>query len=76
YHQYSVFISLLLSRGWMTVHPKDTHLARIKFCQSYLNKVYIMHIFEELKPYCDKNPYSSTQIIKGKPADEILISTK
>ena len=76
YHQYSIFISLLLSRGWMTVHPFKIHLARLKFRQSYLNKEYIFHIFEEIFPYCDKNPYRFTQTIKGKLVDEILISTK
>lgn len=78
YHQYSVLVSLLLSRGWMTVHPKNIHLARIKFRQSYLNKEYIFHIFERsgIFIYCDKNPYRFTQNIKGKLVDEILISTK
>ena len=76
YHQYDVLVSLLLSRGWMTVHPKKIHLARIKFRQSYVNKEYIFHVFEEIFPYCDKNPYRFTQNIKGKLVDEMLISTK
>ena len=76
YHQYSVLVSLLLSRGWMTVHPKKIHLARIKFRQFYHNKEYIFRVFEEIFPYCDKNPYRFNGYIKGKLVDEILISTK
>ena len=60
----------------MTVHPKNIHLARIKFRQSYLNKGYIFYIFEKILPYCDKNPYRFTRNIKGQLIDEILISTK
>ena len=60
----------------MTVHPKKIHLARIKFRQFYHNKEYIFRVFEEIFPYCDKNPYRFNGYIKGKLVDEILISTK
>jgi hypothetical protein len=60
----------------MTVHPKKIHLARIKFLQSYCNKEYIFHIFEEIYLYCDKSPYRYTGNKEGKLVDEILISTK
>lgn len=51
-------------------------MARIKLRQSYLNKEYIYYLLKEILPYCDKDPYRFTGIIKGRSVDEILIATK
>lgn len=77
-YQHSIFISLLLSHGWAVIHKKIKSQARIKFRQPYSNKDYVFFVFKEIFKYCDKDPYRYTnnEKLKGKPVDEILITTK
>jgi hypothetical protein len=74
---YSIFIGLLLSKGWANIHGKTNSKARIKFCQPYINKEYLYYVFREIHMYCEKDPYRfNSYLLKGKPVDVILISTR
>lgn len=75
---YSVLVGLLLSSGWASIHNKIKSKARIKFRQSYENKEYLYYVYREISVYCEKGPYRSTSglLFKGKPIDDILISTR
>lgn len=77
-YMYSIFIGLLLSSGWANIHNKTQEKARIKFCQPYENKDYIYHVFREIFVYCEKDPYRfvSNRVFKGKPVDNLLITTR
>ena len=77
-YQNSIFISLLLSGGWYVCSRKNNSLGRIKFRQPYFNREYVNYVYEEIYPYCAKDPYRfiSDNTWKGKPADDILIATK
>lgn len=77
-YQFSVFVGLLLSGGWVVIKRPNNTLARIKFRQSYSNKEYVYYVFNAIYPYCARSPYCfiSNNQYKGKPVHEILIATK
>jgi hypothetical protein len=77
-YRYSIFVGLLLSSGWVNIHNRTKVKTRIKFCQPYENKDYIYHVFREISIYCEKDPYRfvSDRFFKGKPVDNLLITTR
>ena len=73
---YNIFVSLVLSGGWISIHHKTNLLARIKLRQSFKNNFFIYYIFMQISSYCSKLPYRFISIIKGKRVDELIITTK
>ena len=74
-YQYSIFIGLLLSDGWVHI-PYNKNIenrhARIKFRQPYANVEYSLSVFNEISDYCEKPPYYSGQ---GLPTRHVMIAT-
>jgi len=77
-YQNSIFVSILLSGGWLVRPRLNNFLGCIKFRQPFSNKEYIYYVFDEISLYCNKGPYrfTSGSKWKGKPVDELLIATK
>ena len=77
YHK-NLFVGIFLSGGWLVSPRLNNSLAKIKLCLPYYKQKYINYLFGEISLYCDKGPYRyiNDGRSKGKPADDILISTK
>jgi len=76
YHE-SIVVGLLLSDGWLSLSQSNTvKNARLGFKQSLDKFEYVWFVFNVLSHYCERYPYTYSNIRGGKIHPSITITTR